>query len=201
MSDIIEEKFQEWVQGKNSKDARIAIYNRIRDIPYAITPDLNDSTEYTRIFEGNRGSCTPKHFLLCNMFQRLGLQVLYAVYPYKWEEFEDIYSPGLKKLAREMPLSYHLACKVDIEGKLILVDATLDPALEALGLPVNMKWDGISDTLLPVNPCGEVQLYHPSEAYLPQMEEPDERALNFYNEFNAWLETVRTEISGKSSTF
>jgi hypothetical protein len=80
---------------------------------------------------------------------------------------------------------------VDIDGRLVLIDATLDPALQKVGLPVNEEWDGIRDTLLAVNPCGEEQLYHPSEAHLMQSRVADEKSLAFYNELNSWLEKVR----------
>jgi hypothetical protein len=125
------------------------------------------------------------------MYQRLGLEVLYAVYPFRWDAFEATYPPKLRKLARAMPLSHHLACRVDINGNLVLVDATLDPALQKLGLPVNRKWDGLHDTLLAVKPCGDEQLYHPSEAFLTQPRIIDERALDFYDALNSWLGEIR----------
>ena len=161
MPDTVDAKFREWTQGKNPGEARIAIFNRIRDIPYAVIPELNDHRHYLKILGLNRGSCTPKHFLLCTMFQKLGLQVLYVIYRYRWDEFAELYPPELWKLAKEMPLGNHLACKVDIGGKLVLVDATLDPSLAIVGLPVNQDWDGVSNTLLPVQPVGEEQVYHP----------------------------------------
>ncbi len=200
---LIEQRFQEWTQGKNSIEARVSIFQKIRDIPYAVIPELVSAERYTEILKLNKGSCTPKHFLLGNMFQRLGLMVLYAVYPYRWGEgWDDInmqldFGPGqdylarLRKMAEEMPLSHHLACRVDIDGELVLVDATLDLALGRIGMPVNQAWDGMSDTLLPMNPCGEEELYHPSEAYLMQAEY-NEKQLAFYREFNSWLEKVRS---------
>ncbi len=193
MTELIEQRFNEWSQGKKSTEAMISIYERIRDIHYAVIPELVDAKRYVEILKLGKGSCTPKHFLLCNMYQRLGMLVLYAVYPFRWDNIEDLkidYPPQLRKLAEELPTSYHLACKVDIDGELVLVDATLDPALERLGLPVNKEWDGISNTLLPINPCGEEQLYHPSEANLLQAQY-DEKSLAFYNELNSWLEKVR----------
>lgn len=191
MADIIDDNLREWVRGENARDARITIYNRIRDIPYAVIPDLISPKQYIDMLKLNRGSCTPKHFLLCNMYQRIGLDVLYAVYPFRWDGYEIIYPPELMKLARTMPLSYHLACKVDIDGELILVDATLDPGLQKTGLPVNKEWDGVQDTLLAVSPQGEEQLYHPSEAWLMQPRIADEQSLAFYNALNLWLEEFR----------
>ena len=191
MSDIIDLKLHEWCREESITDARIIIYNKIRDIPYAVIPELDNPEHYIEILNLNKGSCMPKHLLLCTIYQRIGLEVLYAIYPFRWDEIEIDYPPGLRKLAEAIPMSYHLACKVDIDGKIVLVDATLDPALEKLGLPVNKEWDGIRDTLLPVEPCGEEQLYHPSEASLTQPRATDEKSLAFYNELNSWLEKVR----------
>ena len=186
----VESKFSEWARNKSGQEARIAIYQSIRDIPYAIIPELNDPEKYREILVLNKGSCTPKHFLLREMYELLGLETLYAVYPFRWDELEIEYPPSLRKLARRLPLSYHLACRVDIHGKLVLVDATVDLPLEKLGLPVNKTWDGLSDTLLPIKPCGE-ELYHPGEAR--QLQPPrDEVSLAFFQELNRWLEEVRS---------
>lgn len=194
IADVLEEKFREWTQGKNAVEARVSIYRSIRDIPYAIIPHLNHAERYVEILTLGKGSCTPKHFLLGNMFQRLGMLVLYAVYPYRWGDWDPAeieFAARLWKLAQEQPLSYHLACKVEIEGKLVLVDATLDSGLKKAGLPVNTDWDGINDTQLPVNPCGEEQLYHPSEAHLMQPRYYDEKALLFHNELNRCFQEAR----------
>ncbi len=191
MTNIADAKLYEWTRQTGEIEARIAIFYRIRDIPYAVIPELNSYDRYMDILRLNKGSCTPKHLLLCYMYQKIGLEVLYAVYPFRWSDFGAIYPPGLRQLAKSMPLSYHLACKVDIEGKLVLVDATIDPALQKIGLPVNSKWDGFSDTLLAVNPSGEEQLYHPSEAHLMQAPAGDAKSLYFYSRLNAWLEKIR----------
>jgi len=193
MTDIIKTKLREWVQGKSPINSRIEIFNRIRDIPYAVIPDLNNQEHYAKILELNRGSCMPKHFLLADMYNRLGLPVLFVVYPYRCDQFEDLYPPNLIDLAREMPTSFHLACKVEIEGRLVCVDATLDSALAAVGLPVNYDWDGISNALLPINPCGQEHIYHPSEAHLAQTQQIDKKVLRFYDGLNSWLDKSRTE--------
>ncbi len=193
MADILKERLREWTQGKNAIEARISIYHSIRDMPYAVIPRLNHAERYIEILSLGKGSCTPKHFLLSNMFQRLGMLVLYAVYPFRWGEWspdriKDF--PRLWQLAQEQPVSYHLACKVEIDGKLVLVDATLDSGLKRSGLPVNDNWDGVSNTALPINPCGQEQLYHPSEAHLMQARD-DENALEFYSELNRCFEELR----------
>jgi transglutaminase-like putative cysteine protease len=164
MNRLVEAKLDEWTRGKDPRGARVAIFERIRDIPYAVVPELVDPEGYVDILLVNRGSCTPKHLLLCEMYRRLGLTVLYVVYPFRWDELEVEYSPRLRRLAEAVPMRYHLACKVEIEDRLILVDATVDPGLVKLGLHVNKAWDGLSDTQLPIEPHGEEQLFHPCEA-------------------------------------
>lgn len=196
MSQTVLEKFIKWTDGKSSREARVSIFERVRDIPYAIVPELIDHQRYPQILIVGKGSCTPKHFLLSEMYQKLGLTVLYACYPFRWDEIEIDYPPILRKLASALPTSYHVACKVEIDKHLVLVDATVDPSLEKLGLPVNKRWDGISDTLLPIKSCGEEQLYHPSEAchIRPRL---DDKSLIFYKELNSWLAKVRRSFSNK----
>ncbi len=190
MDSLVDRFLRDWTGGRDETAARVAVFERIRDIPYAIELDLIHSRQYIRILELNRGSCTPKHFLLCAMFQRMGLDTLYACFPFRWDEVELDYPPGLRRLAEALPVSYHLACRVEIEGRMVLVDATLDPQMEMLGLPVNGDWDGRSDTTLPVRPCGDEEIYHPSEAEYIQVRR-DAQSLAFYDELNRWLRESR----------
>lgn len=189
----LEEIFRQWTAGKDAVQSRISIYENIRDIPYAVLPELISPDNFTDILSLGRGSCTPKHFLLCNMFQRLGLMVLFAVYPFHWGERSEIMVGNLeplREIAEALPTSHHLACRVDIDSRLVLVDATLDPPLRKADLVINHYWDGFSDTLLPMTPCGDEQLYHPSEMYLMEARS-SQQWLEFYAELNACLEQVR----------
>ena len=191
MLKILDERFTQWTGGKSLPQSVISIYEHIRNIPYAVVPELNDTERYLEILTYGKGSCMPKHLLLGRMYERLGLSVLYAVLPFRWDQAEIEYPPHLRRLAEKLPPAYHLACRVNISDELILVDATLDPALDKLGLPVNRTWDGVSDTLLPINPIGEEQIYHSSEAQFTQTQYLDEIATEFYAGLNQWLEEVR----------
>lgn len=189
----MEETFRQWTAGKDAVQARISIYEKVRDIPYAILPELISPDNFADILTLGRGSCTPKHLLLSNMFQRLGLMVLFAVYPFYWGDSSEVMVDNLepiREMATALPMSHHLACRVDIDGRLVLVDATLDLPLEKSDLVINREWDGFSDTLLPMTPCGEEQLYHPSEAHLMEARS-GQRWLEFYVVLNACLEQVR----------
>lgn len=182
--------FEAWTAGKSPRQARISIFEKVRDIPYALVPELVHPLHWSRILEVGRGSCAPKHFLLCHMYRRLGLQVLYAVYAFRWDELGIHYPPGLARLAASLPTSHHLACRIEIAGRLVLVDATMDPGLARLGLPVNIHWDGCRDTALPLKPRAAEQLYHPDEALLMQPGYSEEM-LAFHAGYNQWLEQMR----------
>jgi hypothetical protein len=191
---IIDKLFHDWTYGLDPLAARIKVYRLIRDIPYAVIPSLIDSKKYLDILKLGRGSCTPKHFLLAEMFQRLGLLTLFTVYPFKWGERAEVfvdYPEKLRDLATRQPLGHHLACKVEIDGKMVVVDATLDLPLSKLELlPVNKDWDGFSDTLLPMTPVGEEIVFHPIEAHRMQAR-VDTSSLAFYDELNKTLESIR----------
>lgn len=190
MVNPIEEKFKEWTRGRRAVEARVSVFERIREIPYAVVPEINSARYYTQMLAVGKGSCTPKHFLLRDMYEKLGLAVLYVVYPFRWSNLEVDYPSWLRKLAEAVPTSYHLACKVEIGGDLVLVDATVDSPLKKLGLPVNENWNGASDMVLPVTPVGEEQIYHPSEVGEYQARY-DEASLKFFSQMNAWLDRVR----------
>ena len=190
---VVDEKFDQWIRGKDAVAARIGVFEGIREIPYAVVPDLIDAERYSEILSLGRGSCSPKHFLLCDMFRRLGLSTLFVVYPFRWGERAELvadFPERLLELARKMPLSHHLACRVEIDGRLVLVDATLDSALARAEMPVNLDWDGFSDTELPMTPLGPEEIFHPSEAYLMKPR-TDATSLAFYDELNARLEDAR----------
>jgi hypothetical protein len=192
MVNPIEEKFKEWTRGRGAVEARVTIFEKVRDIPYAVVPEINNAQHYVRMLTIGKGSCTPKHFLLRDLYEKLELPVLYVVYPFRWSDLEVDYPSWLRKLAEAVPTSYHLACKVEIGGNLVLVDATVDRPLRRLGLPVNDNWDGAGDMVLPVTPVGEEQVYHPSEVGDYQAGY-DEASLHFFSQMNAWLDRVRKE--------
>ena len=191
VEEIVGSTLLRWTAGKKGKAARIAVFEKIRDIPYGVLPELNSPVEYTRILELNMGSCTPKHMLMCQMYRRLGLDVLYAVYPYRWAEFEELYPPALWKLAQQMAPVNHLACRVELNGRYVLVDATIDPPLGGIGLPFTASWDGESETMLPVLPIGEEELYFPDEAELMPPPDLDDNARAFYRGLNAYFQGIR----------
>lgn len=188
---ILSKKFSEWTKGKNELEARISVFQKIRDIPYAIIPEIIHPQRYLEILKINQGSCSPKHFLLADLLERLGLTCFYSVWQFLWQDLPIEWPPELKKLVKEMPINTHLALEVEIEGKWVLVDATLDPKLKSLGLPIN-DWDGKSDTLLPIQPLGD-EIWHSRSERELMITSFNENSLAFYQKLNLWMEEIRKE--------
>ena len=149
--------FRQWTEGLDTRRSMVSIFNRIRDIPYALVPargsrDPDDLAE--RMLRDGKGSCAPKHYLLAAMYRRLNLNVVYATFPFRWGDLEIRYPPALREESDGLPLVYHLACRVQVGCRWALVDATWDPPLGKAGFPVNLHWDGIAETRCAVLPVG-----------------------------------------------
>lgn len=153
MSTLVDASFREWTLGLDPRGSRISVFEHIRDIPYSLSVRMTGpDTAPEQILSAGKGYCGPKHYLLAAMFRRLGLEVVFATFPFLWNDPDLRYPPDLRALAAAVPVAYHLACRVRINGKWVLVDATWDPALEKGGFPVNRHWDGFSETRCAVKP-------------------------------------------------
>jgi transglutaminase-like putative cysteine protease len=196
---FLDEKFAEWTRSLSAKSARISIYQHIRDIPYAIISGLRDPrTGPSGLIKMNMGSCVPKHFLMALMMGELGLPVKYVSYLFNWNDPAIKFPPALRKVAKNMPVTAHLAIKVNIDGKWTLVDATYDLPLKKAGFTVNESWDGVSDTKNAVVPVEEV-IHESLQERLTfagkRVGEYTDKERNAYAEFskklNYWLEELR----------
>lgn len=196
---VIGKTFREWTDGLGVEEARISVFNNIRDIPYVIVPQFRDPKVGTSgILELNKGSCQPKHFLLAVLFDKLNIPIKYVSYPFRWVEQPMKFPEDLKNLVNGLPVSYHLACKAFINGKWVLIDATYDLALETAGFPVNKQWDGASDTKNAVTHIEEVIHNNLEERVNYELiqksnysEKEKELSGLFVQKFNLWLESIR----------
>ncbi len=199
MPDIVSEKFFEWTRELGPVESRISIFRHIRDIPYAVIPELIDcSRGPADILFRNKGSCSPKHFLLAEMFRKLGLSVQYASYPFRWNSLAVHFPPRIKRILGRLPVDYHLACRTRIHEQWVMVDATWDTPLKTAGFPVVENWDGMHDTLPAVFPLEEIT-HATSEERMSfiRLKESlytgEETALyrEFVEELNSWLDEIR----------
>jgi hypothetical protein len=153
MAALVTARFQEWTRGLTPGQSLITVFEHIRDIPYSLAVIMTDpSTAPEQILALGKGSCGPKHYLLAEMYRRLGFTVVYATFSFLWDDPDIRYPPKLRRLATGLPVSHHLACRVKIGDRWVLVDATWDRSLKRAGFPVNEQWDGRSDTRCAVKP-------------------------------------------------
>jgi hypothetical protein len=153
MPSVVDKIFYEWTKSLDAHDSMVSIFEHIRDIPYSLSVHMPDSiTSPEKLLIAGKGSCGPKHYLLAEMFRKLNLSVVYATIAFSWDDPDLRYPPGLRKLASKLPVAYHLACRVQVGCRWILVDATWDPPLAKAGFSVNDHWDGYSETRCAVKP-------------------------------------------------
>lgn len=153
MSTLVDASFQDWTLGLDPRQSRISIFEHIRDIPYSLSVRMTGpDTAPEQILSAGKGNCGPKHYLLAAMYRKLGLEVVFATFPFLWNDPDFRYPLHLRTLAAAVPIAYHLACRVRINGRWVLVDATWDPPLLRGGFPVNEHWDGFSETRCAVKP-------------------------------------------------
>lgn len=203
--DLVREKLRGWTDGLDALQARIEVFTQIRDMPYEIIAELKDPIEGpARTLQAGRGSCTAKHFLLGKMFSLLEIEVQYVTYPFYWNDPDIAYTPRIRELAEKAPTDYHLANKAFIDGKWVLVDATWDPPLAAVGFPVNESWDGVSDTKNAVKPLQEIvhagameRARFTDEMKASRSEEESLALDEFVASLNGWLRELRGEDGSK----
>jgi hypothetical protein len=153
MPSAVDKKFHEWTKNLDTHDSMVSIFDHIRNIPYSLSVPVPGSiTSSEQVLIAGKGSCGPKHYLLAEMFRKLNLSVVYATIAFLWNDPDLRYPPSLRKQAAKLPVAYHLACRVQVGCRWILVDATWDPPLAKAGFPVNDHWDGYSETKCAVKP-------------------------------------------------
>ncbi|MCK5450378.1 MAG: hypothetical protein KAI70_01285 [Candidatus Omnitrophica bacterium] len=153
MKNIVEFKLREWTTGLTPEESRVRIFEKIRDIPFAIVLEQFKLADGPKLMlKNNRGFCISKHYFLGMMFSALDIPVRYCTYAFKWQDQDLDYTEELKELSKDLPIVYHLACEINISSGWVLVDGTWDKALDNKKFPVNMNWDGCSTTRLAVIP-------------------------------------------------
>lgn len=196
---LVASLFEEVTTGKQPVEQRIAIFERVRDIPYRLIPTLYDpAVAPVGVLQANAGSCTPKHFLLGVWFERLGYPVRYVTSVFDWNAPGLAFPDELRRLAERYPDEYHLCLEVSIEGEWRLIDATWDPGLRHLGFNVNQSWDGIADTENAVEPLEiivhasrEERDRYASERRHARSTEELAVVEHFTMQFNRWLDVHR----------
>ena len=162
----------------------IEAFKAVRDMPYKIPLTLGEKDV----------SCSGKHKILKDLFTEQGFEVRYQVCSFLWSSFD------LPRDVSNVPhddLSSHVWLEVLIDGKWVIVDATLDIGIKNI-FHVN-EWDGKSNTETAVKP---LEIFTPQKSADIMNGENDEEILSdlkingeFYKAFNGWLTENRVSVS------
>lgn len=148
-NDLILQTVQAWTKDHDPVQARIAVFERVRDIPYAY-PASRDPVE---VLESGHGSCSGKHYLLGEMYRLLGLKVRHMICTHRFNEAPIVFPPYMQAMLQKNEIiDLHDYLQLWIDDSWIDIDATWERGLREFGFPVNEEWDGKNGMLLSVVP-------------------------------------------------
>jgi len=196
---IVDEKFEEWTRGSSPEESLVRIFESIRNIPFAVVLEqITLEKGPVSMLEKNKGFCIPKHYLMGEMLRRLKVPCRYCTFSFNWRDLNIEYPRELKNTAEILPVTYHLACEINIDDIWVTVDATWDPGLKTKIPVVNEGWDGRTDTKLAVEPIDRFVHENAEEREKFSLEKIGAYSLQeelklsrFSMAFNKWLEEVR----------
>ncbi len=147
--EIVRRTLDEWTLGLGPVEARVRVFERVREIPYVYPSSKDPST----VLQEGRGSGSGKHYLLGELFRLLGLSVRNMLCIHRFNESPIGFPNHLQAmLEKNEVMDIHDYLQIYVEGKWIDVDATWPSLLREFGFPVNDEWDGTSPMLLSVSP-------------------------------------------------
>src|SRR5262245_20479686 len=147
--DPIRAAFDEWTRGHDPVAARIALFERVRDLPYQYPA----SRDPLAVLRDRTGSCSGKHYLLGALFRRQGVPVRHMVCTHRFNDSPMPFPDHMQELLRKNEiLDVHDYLQISVDGQWLDVDATWPLGLRDFGLPTTEDWDGKSSMLLSVVP-------------------------------------------------
>jgi hypothetical protein len=197
-TDLIRETLEQWIQGCDPLRSRIAVFDRVREIPYAY-PASRDPAEVLR---QGRGTGSGKHYLLGEMFRRLGLRVRHMLCTHRFNESPLVFPPPMQELLRKNEIvEFHDYVQIAVGDAWVDVDATWERGLREFGFPTNEDWDGQSAMLLSVVPADFSIVEGDPERWKEELLctlTPRQRTLRkqFLEAMSSWVQELTAEIRG-----
>lgn len=185
-----------WCSHLPAEKRLVCAFEKVRDIPYGSTGERRPE----KLIKQNSGSCSGKHLLLSGLFEEMGYETQIVTCMHY---FNDAIPPGnaypsplQNILENERVIDFHHYVLLNQAGNWLKVDATWDVGIESFGFPVNVFWDGKSDTTVAVVP---IKFYEDASdlialkkkllAELPAHDREVRRS--FLKYLTHWLESVR----------
>jgi hypothetical protein len=195
--DPIRAALEEWTRGRDPLAARIALFERVRDIPYRY-PTSRHPVEVLRL---GFGSCSGKHYLLGELFRRSKVPVRHMVCTHRFNESPLPFPDEMQGLLRKNEIiDLHDYLQISVDGQWVDVDATWELGLREFGFPVTDDWDGRSSMVLTVIPDEHERIEGDPEKAKEEMLSrltPRQRSLRkqFLEALSRWVEEIAQEIS------
>jgi hypothetical protein len=195
-NDILRQTFHQWTAGCDPLGSRIALFERVRDIPYCY-PASRDPIE---VIESGRGSCSGKHYLLGELFRLLGLEVRHMICTHRFNESPIVFPAPMQEVLRKNEIvDLHDYLQIAVDGEWVDVDATWPRGLREFGFPVNEDWDGKHAMLLSVVPEDLAIAERDPEALKEELLSklpPRQRTLRkqFLAALSSWVQEVSAEL-------
>lgn len=187
---------EEWCPESSLTARIICAFQMVRDIPYGSIGER----EPQQILRSNLGSCSGKHVLLNGLFRTLGIDSKILTCLHHFNEALPQGNPYPKKLqkivSRYKVLDFHHYIKMRVGQKWVNVDATWDIHLKNYGFPVNVDWDGKSNTTVAVRAIK----FFPQNDDIASLKKrlinglsPEDREVRaeFLEIFTQWLKEIR----------
>ena len=200
MSSLIEKKYAEWTSGLDPVRARVALFEHVRDIPYSY-PASRDPEE---VLQSGVGTCSGKHYLLGELYRRLGLRVRNMICSHRFNESPLPFPDDMQAmLRRDEIVDMHDYLQIELGGDWIDIDATWERGLRDFGFPVNEDWDGQAPMLLSVVPDENLvvdgEAVRTKEEMLAKLS-PRQRSLRkqFLDALNRWMSELAPEIERRA---
>jgi transglutaminase-like putative cysteine protease len=193
--DPIRAAYEEWTRGRDPVAARIALFERVRDLRYQY-PASRDPIE---VLQRRAGSCSGKHYLLGELFRRHGLPVRHMLCTHRFNDAPQHFPDHMQELLRKNEIvDLHDYLQIAVDGTWIDVDATWPLALREFGLPATDDWDGKSPMVLTVTPDEQVVVQgEPAKAKEEQLAKltPRQRMLrkHFLEALGQWVTELQAE--------
>lgn len=195
-SDPLGDALREWTRGCTPVQARVAVFERARDIAYAY-PASRDPLEVLRL---QRGSCSGKHYLLGALFRLMGVPVRHMICTHRFNESPIVFPEPMQHLLEKNEIvDCHDYLQIEIDGQWVDVDATWERGLREFGFPVNEDWDGRSPMVLSVVPEDLAIVERDPERLKEELLSrltPRQRALRrqFLEALSKWVQELTAEL-------
>jgi hypothetical protein len=199
-NDLLRETLQAWTRNCDPVQARVKVFEGVRDIPYCYPASANP----VEVLAQRRSSCSGKHYLLAEMFRMLGLQVRHMICTHRFNESALVFPPPMQEMLRKNEIvDLHDYLQISVDDSWIDIDATWERGLREFGFPVNDEWDGKSAMILSVVPeefaIAERDPERLREEMLSRLT-PRQRALRrqFLEALGRWVAELTAEIQRDS---